>query len=150
MLIVCTKIISARPKLLQKPRDFQVFLIPEKESSSNSDNSYDDEVGHDTAVDDDTTNSNFEIELPVISSSPHQDTSPMQFPSLTRTVEASSVIGNISSNPPAAKPTQMLCEQLLQFSHHGQSLQKLGKQRGMRTRGGRKNNFSTRPVPVTR
>ena len=75
MLIVCTKIISARPKLLQKPRDFQVFLIPEKESSSNSDNSYDDEVGDDTAVDDDTTNSNFEIELPVISSSPNQDTS---------------------------------------------------------------------------
>lgn len=79
-------------------------MIPEKESSSNSDNSYDDEVGDDTAVDDDTTNSNFEIELPVISSSPNQDTSPMQFPSLTPTVETSSVTKDINYNPSPPKP----------------------------------------------
>ena len=79
-------------------------MIPEKESSSTIDDSYDDEVGDDTAVDDDTTNTNFEIESPKISPSPNQDASPMQFPSLTPTVETSSAIDNISSNPSAAKP----------------------------------------------
>ena len=79
-------------------------MIPEKESSSTSDDSYDDEVGDDTAVDDDTTNTNFEIESPAISSSLNQDASPMQFPSLTTTVETFSVIDNISSNRSAAKP----------------------------------------------
>ena len=74
-------------------------MVPEKESSS-SDDSYDDMVGDDTAVDKDTTHTNFEIELPTISSSLNQDTSPIQFRSLTPTVEASSKIDNISSNPP--------------------------------------------------
>ena len=79
-------------------------MIPEKESSSISDGFYDHEFDDDTAVDNDTTNTNFKIDLPTISSSPNQDTSPMKFQSLTPTVETSSVIDNISSNPSAAKP----------------------------------------------
>ena len=121
-------------------------MIPQKESSS-SDDSYDDEVGDDTVVNDDTTNTNFEIELPTISSSPNQDTSPMHFSS----VEKSSVTDNISSNPPAAKPHIDVVPAVTPIQPSPSIVEnKLGKQRVLRTRGGKRNNFSTRSVPVTR
>ena len=77
----------------------------------------------------------------------------MQFPSLTPTVETSSVIHNISSSPSAGKPridvVPLLAITSIQPSPSIVK-KKVGKERGLRTRGGRKNNFSTRSVPVTR
>lgn len=64
-------------------------------------------VDNDTTVDDkyhNTTNTNFEIGSPIISSSPNKDASPIQFPSLTPAVETSSVTNDINCNLSPPKP----------------------------------------------
>ena len=72
-------------KIFLENFNFQIFWIPGKESSSTSDGSFNDGVDDDTAVDEEITNTIFQIELPAISSSPKQNASPMQVPSLTPT-----------------------------------------------------------------
>ena len=69
-------------KIFLENFNFQIFWIPGK---GTSDDSFNDGVEDDTSVDEEITNTIFQIELPTIFSSSKQNASPMQVPSPTPT-----------------------------------------------------------------